>query len=32
MTLTDLCFKKQKMKTKNTFIKVVYSDSVLKMC
>ena len=25
MTLTDLCFRKQKIKTKNTFARVVYS-------
>ena len=28
-SLTDLCFKKQKIKTKNTFAKVVYSENVL---
>ena len=32
MTLTDLCFRKQKIKTKNTFARVVYSVLVLKMC
>ena len=31
-TLTDLCFTKQKIKTKNTFAKVVYSVLVVKMC
>ena len=31
-TLTDLCFIKQKIKTKNTFAKVVYSVLVVKMC
>ena len=31
-TLTDLCFRKQKIKTENTFEKVVYSVLVLKMC
>ena len=30
--LTDLCFTKQKIKTKNTFVKVVYSVLVVKMC
>ena len=30
--LTDLCFTKQKIKTKNTFAKVVYSVLVVKMC
>ena len=30
--LTDLCFTKQKIKTKNTFAKVVYSVLVTKMC
>ena len=25
MTLTNLCFRKQKIKTKNTFARVVYS-------
>ena len=29
--LTDLCFTKQKIKTKNTFAKVVYSVLVIKM-
>ena len=32
MTLTDLCFRKQKIKIKNTFARVVYSVLVLKMC
>ena len=32
MTLTDLCFRKQKIKTKNTFARVFYSVLVLKMC
>ena len=30
--LTDLCFTKQRIKTKNTFAKVVYSIVVVKMC
>ena len=30
--LTDLCFTKQRIKTKNTFVKVVYSVLVVKMC
>ena len=30
--LTDLCFTKQRIKTKNTFAKVVYSVLVVKMC
>ena len=30
--LTDLCFAKQKIKTKNGFVKVVYSVLVAKMC
>ena len=30
--LTDLCFTKQRIKTKNTFKKVVYSVLVVKMC
>ena len=30
--LTDLCFTKQKIKTKNTFAKVVYNVLVVKMC
>ena len=30
--LTDSCFTKQKVKTKNTFEKVVYSALVVKMC
>ena len=29
--LTDLCFTKQRTKTKNTFVRVVYSDLVVKM-
>ena len=29
--LTDLCFTKQKTKTKNTFAKVVYSVLVVEM-
>ena len=32
MTLADLCFTKQRLKTKNTFVKVVYSVLVVKMC
>ena len=28
--LTDLCFTKQRIKTKNTFVKVVYSVLVAK--
>ena len=32
MNLIDLCFTKQKIKTKNTFAKVVYSALVVKMC
>ena len=32
MTLTDLCFTKQRTKTENTFAKVVYSVLVVKMC
>ena len=31
-TLTDLCFTKQRIKTKNTFVRVVYSALVVKMC
>ena len=31
-SLTDLCFIKQKIKTKNTFVKVVYSALVAEMC
>ena len=31
MTLSDLCFTKQRIKTKNTFAKVVYSVLVVKM-
>ena len=31
MTLTDLCFTKQRTKTKNTFAKVVYSCKVAKV-
>ena len=30
--LTDLCFTKWKIKTKNTFVRVVYSALVVKMC
>ena len=30
--LTDLCFKKQKIKTKNGFVKVVYSVLVVQVC
>ena len=30
--LTDLCFTRQRIKTKNTFIKVVYCVLVVKMC
>ena len=30
--LTDLCFTKQKIKTKNTFEKDVYSALVVKIC
>ena len=30
--VTDLCFARQKLKTKNTFAKVVYSVLVMKMC
>ena len=30
--LTNLCFTKQKIKTKNTFARVVCSVSVVKMC
>ena len=30
--LTDLCFTKQKIKTKNDFVKVVYSVLVGKVC
>ena len=30
--LTDLCFIKQKIKTKNTFVRVVYSAFVVRMC
>ena len=30
--LTDLCFTKQRIKTKNTFVRVVYSVLVVKMC
>ena len=32
MTLADFCFTKQRIKTKNTFAKVVYSVLVVKMC
>ena len=31
-TLTDLCFTKQRIKTKSTFARVVYSILVEKMC
>ena len=31
-TLTDLCFTKQKRKTKNGFVEAVYSLLVIKMC
>ena len=30
--LTDLCFPKQKIKTKNGFVKVFYSVLVAKVC
>ena len=30
--LTDLCFTKQRIKIKNTFVKVVYSVLLVKMC
>ena len=30
--LTDLCFTKQKMKTKNGFVEIVYSVLVEKAC
>ena len=30
--LTNLCFTKQRIKTKNTFAKVIYSLSVVRMC
>ena len=30
--LTDLCSIKQRIKTKNTFVRVVYSASVVNMC
>ena len=30
--LTDSCFTEQRIKTKNTFAKVVYSVLVVKMC
>ena len=30
--LTDLCFTKQRIKTKNAFVRVVYSALVVKMC
>ena len=32
MTLTDLCFTKQRIKAKSTFVTVVYSGLVVKMC
>ena len=31
-TLTDLCLTKQKIKTKNTLVRAVYSVLVVKMC
>ena len=31
-TLTNLCFAKQRIKTTNTFVKIVYSVSEVKMC
>ena len=31
-TLTNLCFTKQKLKTQNAFVKVVYSVLVVKTC
>ena len=30
--LTDLCFTKQKLKTKNSFARVVYSVLLAKVC
>ena len=30
--VTDLCFTNQKIKTKNTFVKVVSNALVVKMC
>ena len=30
--LTDLCFTKEKLKTKNGFVKIAYSVSVAKVC
>ena len=30
--LNDLCFTKQRVKTKNTSVRVVYSVLVIKMC
>ena len=30
--LKDLCFTKQRIKTKNAFAKVIYNVSVVKMC
>ena len=30
--LKDLCFTKQRIKAKNTFVRVVYSALVVKMC
>ena len=30
--LTDLCFTKQRIKTKNTFVRVVYGALVVQMC
>ena len=31
-TLTDLCFKIQKVKIKNTFVRVAYNALVVKLC
>ena len=31
-TLTDLCFTKQRIKTKNGFVEAIYSVVVIKMC
>ena len=30
--LTDLCFMKQKIKTKNDFVEAVYSVLIVKVC
>ena len=30
--LTDLCFTKQRIKAKNTFLRVVYSALIVKLC